>query len=161
MSKLVKESLNQSFERESNNKLKNLGIGKINLIKDWLKKYEIEYCVINKDLTLYSPKNVNLSYESLTEIPSYIQFERIDGDFSVRSNELESLRGCPKYVMRSFSCSDNNLKSLEYAPLYVGFNFWADRNPIPQNEIDKYKEYINDWQIKTDYANSLKIIKFQ
>lgn len=50
------------------------------------------------------------------EIPNYIQFNKVDGDFSCRGLGLTTLKGCPRIVTKTMGCSDNDLISLKYAP---------------------------------------------
>ena len=57
------------------------------------------------------------------DLPEYIQFGTIKGDFSVSSCKLTTLRGMPKIVHGDFDCDDNELTSLEFAPKIVEGDF--------------------------------------
>lgn len=100
-------------------------------IEAWLDKYcnikPREGIVINDDLTIDSTKKGWIIIKDEwkeKELPDYIQFGEVEGDFYVGCKQLESLRGCPRRVGRDFSCSlCDKLKTLEGAPEWVGFTF--------------------------------------
>jgi len=140
------ESSNQTFTRNNIDKLSSLGIGKIDMIKAWLEKYEIGNYTINDDLTIDTTGNLNLAYSGIEKFPEYIKFRTINGDFSVKGNGMTSLRGCPEYVRDNFNCSNNKLTSLEFAPI-TGGSTWYNLNQISNGEIDKYIER-NNWHNK-------------
>lgn len=52
-----------------------------------------------------------------------VKFGKIDGHFNCSNNELTSLEGAPRYVVKSFDCSNNKLTSLEGGPDGV---WWGD-----------------------------------
>ena len=52
-----------------------------------------------------------------------VKFGKIDGHFNCSNNELTSLEGAPRYVVKSFDCSNNKLTSLEGGPDRV---WWGD-----------------------------------
>jgi len=69
------KGVNESFKRGSGDKLKDLGIGKISLIKKWLENHDIIHYIIEEDgsVTLNSVVyNKQVVYESIC--PSYIKF---------------------------------------------------------------------------------------
>lgn len=94
-------------------------------IEDWLKERDIKNYKIKKDLTIDVKGDVVLA-ENDKEIPSYIQFGKISGDFWCNDCfDLESLKGCPKEVKGEFNCCNcPKLESLEGAPQKVGT--WFD-----------------------------------
>jgi hypothetical protein len=105
-----------------NNFFKNLGIGRKALIKDFCEKYTKFGYTINSDETIDATV-VNLREYPETEIPEYIQFNKVMR-MSVASSKLKTLRGCPQKVGKTFDCSScSNLVSLEGAPKHVGGNF--------------------------------------
>ena len=114
--KLVREHINE-FER-GDNSLKNLGIGKKDLIENWLKQYDIKNYTINDDFTIDCEK-VKIHDTDLEFFPEYIQFNVCHGWFSISENKLITLRGCPYIVYGNFGCSVNQLNSLEFCPKRV------------------------------------------
>jgi hypothetical protein len=52
-----------------------------------------------------------------------VKFGKIEGHFNCSNNELTSLEGSPRYVVKSFDCSNNKLTSLEGGPDKV---WWGD-----------------------------------
>ncbi|MDD5649220.1 MAG: hypothetical protein PHF86_02200 [Candidatus Nanoarchaeia archaeon] len=126
--KLVKEAI--SFER-GNNPMKNLGLGRKNLIEKWLNEMMIEDYNIKDDYTIDALKGnvIDLSFKNLFYFPEYIQFNKVDGHFFCNNNHLISLKGSPIFVGRDFDCSDNNLFSLEYCPLEVRWGLDCSKNP--------------------------------
>ena len=72
---------------------------------------------INFDGSVDVPGNVNLEFANLSKIP--INFNKVDGNFTVHGNHLKSLKGCPKEVGDNFDCSNNKLTTLKYAPIVV------------------------------------------
>lgn len=124
--KNIKEYLNEGLiKRQAGANIKDK-------IRDWLDKYCVmgykEGIVINDDLTIDDTKRGGYIIISdrwkEKELPDYIQFGEVMGDFYVGCKQLESLRGCPRKVAREFSCAlCENLKNLEGAPERVGFTF--------------------------------------
>jgi hypothetical protein len=134
--KIVKEHIYESF-KQGDDKLSSLGLGKKYLIEKWLAEFNIKDYYINRDFSIDAYGEVILAYRELTELPSYIQFNKIDRKtssqqvgFSVAHTKLSSLRGCPKEVMGTFDCSNNNLKSLKFGPEYVWGTYFCEHNQI-------------------------------
>ena len=100
------------------------------MVEEWLKKYNIGNYTINRDLTIDVDGDVNLFKKDLIEIPDYIQFGVIRGNFDCSSNHLSSLRGCPREVGGYFDCSNNKLTSLEGSPREVGGFFDCYNNQL-------------------------------
>jgi len=111
--KLVKESI--SFTRNED-PIKNLGVGRIVLIEQWLKKYDIKNYGLDFNNEIISHQKIDLSFKNLTKLPEYIKFQIVYGDFFIYNNKLESLIGCPDVVKGKFNCSYNNLINLLGAP---------------------------------------------
>ena len=70
--------------------------------------------------------HINLRYKKLTELP--LNFGTINGNFDCNSNELTTLKGCPKIINGFFSCSFNRLTSLENGPSEVDGFYSATDN---------------------------------
>jgi len=118
--KLVKESLEQSFTRGSDDKLSNMGIGKASQIKQWLDSHNVINYKINDDFTIdtFSPVFLGNGLEEC-EFPIFIQFRRSKGAFFCQNNFMTSLRGCPSHVDGNFDCGHNNLINLIGGPKYI------------------------------------------
>ena len=94
------------------------------LIKEWLKKYDIQNYKINKDNTIDVKGDVNLNHYSKSELPSYIQFNIINGIFTINYSKIKTLRGCPQEVTNIFQCINcDSLKTLEGGPKKVEGEF--------------------------------------
>lgn len=97
---------------------------KLKLIYNWLSK-EIRYCDfrINSNYEIDSPSTKDIYIDFISnELPSYINFNIVNGSFILRGGEYKTLRGVPKKIGGRFSCSSNKLESLKYAPILIGFN---------------------------------------
>ena len=134
---LIRESI--SFQR-GNDPKDALGIGQRHLIEKWLKEQRIENYIINDNMTIdvNEPVSININNGN---IPEYIQFNKIKGNFICNDNKLTSLRGCPYHVTDAFFCSRNYLTSMEYAPKIVENNFWCTGNKgkrLSEEEVRKY-----------------------
>jgi hypothetical protein len=147
MRKIVYESLNEmNFERRKD-PFGVLGIGKRQLIKDWLDEMDIVGYTINDDYTIDILRygiligSVNLKGKNLKKFPDYIQFNRVQGYFDCDDNELTSLRGCPTYIANDsyFGCEHNRLTSLQYCPLECG-DFYCSGNTkvFTIEDVDRY-----------------------
>lgn len=93
-----------------NNFFKNLGVGLQPQIKEWLDKNGIVNYTINNDLTIDVKGDVYLYRYPETELPEYIQFKNVSGDFIIEYSNLTSLKGCPKEVGGDFYCCRCNKK---------------------------------------------------
>lgn len=58
------------------------------------------------------------------------KFSYWNGDFSIISDSIASLEGCPKVIDGDFSCSYTNLTSLEGGPETVTGNFFCHHNKL-------------------------------
>ena len=98
------------------------------------KQYGIENYTINDDGSIDVVGNVNLWNKGLTELP--LRFNRVSGYFDCGSNNLTSLKGCPRWVGNGFYCNRNQLTSLEFSPYYVGGYFSCSSNQLTNNLCD-------------------------
>ena len=108
------------------------------MIKEWLKEYNIKDYTINRDFTIDVNENINLSNMGIGEFPEYIQFNIVKGYFDCESNRLTSLKGAPERVKQFFMCNDNLLTSLEGAPENVA-SFYCFNNKVQFTEEDVRK----------------------
>lgn len=96
--------------------------GRNGLIDSWLKnnvKIEGSY-IINNNGEIDVEGNITLK-EGLKEIPDYIQFGAVTGNFYCVRNYLKDLKGCPKEA-KTFICNlSYNITSLEGAPIKAEF----------------------------------------
>lgn len=53
-----------------------------------------------------------------------------DGDIDCSGQELTSLEGCPRKVLREFNCSSNKLETLEGGPQETGRNYTCHLNGL-------------------------------
>jgi acetyltransferase-like isoleucine patch superfamily enzyme len=154
--KIVKESLDQTktFTRGEGDKLSNLNIGKIQMIKKWLDDFDVRQYTINDDLSIDALNNLDFSYDTI-EFPKYIKFRKVIGDFRLKHTDISSLIGGPEIVTGSFYCINTTLDSLDGAPIeiYNDCNIYDNVNITP-NEIDKFK---NTSEINGNVYDSFKI----
>jgi hypothetical protein len=106
-----------------NNFFKNLGIGQVKFIKEWLDERNIKKYKINDDLTIDVIGEVYIYGNQLEDgkLPDYIQFGKVDGAFGIFDSGLSghyihSLRGCPKLVKGRFNIRAKYLRTLEGCP---------------------------------------------
>ena len=132
------------------------------------KQYGIENYTINPDGSIDVYGDVDLSYKGLTELP--LRFNRVSGYFDCGSNNLTSLKGCPRWVGNGFYCNRNQLTSLEFSPYYVGGYFSCGSNQLTNNLCDteigtyfyttlKQEGLIFDDNIATNYNEWRKMYK--
>jgi hypothetical protein len=67
-------------------------------------------------------------HEKMSQLPDYIQFNNVEGYFSVHDCGLTTLKGCPKEVGENFHIARNNLTNLDYCPKEVGGSFICHHN---------------------------------
>lgn len=97
-------------------------------LDEMLKDLEIDNYEIKDNLVVDVQGDVNLADKGIVEIP--FKFGRIDGNFNISVNRLETLKNMPDYVGGDFNCSNNVLKSLEGCPQYIGGDLHATKNNI-------------------------------
>jgi hypothetical protein len=126
--KSVHENLNEmNFQKKMDNPLSAMGIGRRQLVKNWLDEMGVKHYTINDDFTI-DADSVYLEDRNLIEFPNFIQFNKINKYFNCNDNKLTSLRGCPTSVGASFHCSYNQLISLKGCPKKVGLYFYCTDN---------------------------------
>lgn len=100
--KLVREYIefNQmGFDREGPSH-KNLDIGQMTRIDDWMFKHDFakDDYRIKKDFSIDVFDDVNLVGYGMEELPDFIQFNKIYGGFYAGGNPWQSLRGFPNEI---------------------------------------------------------------
>jgi hypothetical protein len=122
------KNLNEmNFQKKMDNPLSAMGIGRRQLVKNWLDEMGVKHYTINDDFTI-DADSVYLEDRNLIEFPNFIQFNKINKYFNCNDNKLTSLRGCPTSVGASFHCSYNQLISLKGCPKKVGLYFYCTDN---------------------------------
>jgi len=94
-------------------------------------EYGIKNYTINPDNSIDVKGDVNLFDMELDNLS--ITFNKVSGYFTCASNNLTSLKGCPKYVGGNFYFGKDNGKSittLEYYPEHVSSRFIISDCPI-------------------------------
>ena len=105
--------------------------------------------------------SVNLMRIHLKELPEFLKDIIIYGSFYCSSNQLTSLKHCPKEVGRGFYCSNNNLTSLEHCPIKVGEDFYCLDNKLTSLEhcpikVDgDFSCYNNAVEFSEEYVRSI------
>jgi hypothetical protein len=148
--KLINENINHKFERNKSGKIDSLGIGKISLIKIWLNDHEIENYIINDDFSIDVMGSVDLQFQNISEIPLYIQFGNIRGNFKLGRSSMKTLKGLPRWVQLNVRIFNDNLSSLKYAPDEIDGVF----SIVFYNDIDKL-----EWSPKFIYKLQIKMPK--
>lgn len=115
--KLVKEYIIFEKFTQDSDPIKDLGIGHIHLIKEWLDKQGIEHYKILKNGKINVFGNLNLDLNG--DFPEYIQFYHVYGYVNIGNCNLTTLKGCPVLIDGWFSCNDNRLTTLKYGPKRV------------------------------------------
>ncbi len=105
-----------------------LSQGKINVIKDQCKKYNIKSYTFKMDGSIDVDGNVDISLKLLKALP--LKFNTVTGNFYCHLNELETLEGAPSIVGGHFYCQSNRLTSLEHVPVKVGGDFNCSVNRL-------------------------------
>jgi hypothetical protein len=88
-----------------------------------------------------------LPTKTITKLP--VQFDKIQGSFSLENLGLKTLEGCPEFVSGSFSITGNDLENLEGGPKFVGDTYSCFRNGLkslkgsPQKVSSMYAESNN------------------
>ena len=101
---------------------KNLGLGKDELIRKWLDEHGVKNYKIIDDLTIDVHQTVWLTIID-EEIPEYIQFGKVYGDFNMTHSTVKTLRGCP-YYCQTFNCRFcDEITNLIGAPKRVSYGF--------------------------------------
>jgi len=157
------------FERSKGDKISGLGLGKIQTIKNWLEEHSVTNYIIDENLVIHCTESVKIINAELIDLPLYINFGNISGSFSVRGNNLTTLRGCPKKIARDFSCTNNKLTTLDFMPTYIGGDFHCALNFISnenlkkylQSEIKGYVHFNHQYVIETTKIEESNHVKFE
>ncbi|MEN2400612.1 hypothetical protein GKZ90_0012545 [Flavobacterium sp. MC2016-06] len=73
--------------------------------------------------------NFKICDTNLRKLP--LKFGNVYGDFLCHSNNLTTLKGCPKYVAGDFNCGYNvKLKTLKFGPEEVGGDYSCQENSL-------------------------------
>ena len=135
----IKESVNEKFTEDSD-PIRDMGVGSLVLIKNWLKKMNINEAKyrINDDLTIDIFESLDLDGMMKGNFPDYIKFNSVEGYCDLKNNKLTSLRGCPEICKGYFSCANNKLKNLDYMPKEIRGTFNISNNNIKEvNKLPK------------------------
>jgi hypothetical protein len=100
-------------------------------INEICEKYNIENYTINDDGSIDVNGEVDLSGESLTELP--LKFNKVSGNFTCNNNKLTNLIGSPKSC-GNLTCKYNNLTSLEGSPVSIDMHFNCSNNQLTSLE---------------------------
>ena len=100
------------------------------VIEEWLNNHRIKKYKIKEGYKIDVNGDVNLIRYTFEELPDYIQFDIVKGNFYCPIGALTSLRGCPREVRKNFDCSGNKLTSLEGAPEVIRDNFYCYYNKL-------------------------------
>jgi len=147
----IKENLNEKFTEDSD-PIEDLDIGLKAMIKKWFisngateNQYK-KYVIINKEGKISVSIGLTLTRWVTKELPNFIQFEVIHGDFDISHCNLTTLKGCPERVFGNFSCSGNDLTSLQYSPEEVKYTYDCRNNKkqFTTREVKKYCKTLGD-----------------
>lgn len=122
-------------------------------IYDYLDELDVFDYTVNDDLTVDGRYNVNL-YNMIMEDELPFNFNHVKGIFEIDSNDLTSLKGCPKIVGKGFYCNDNQLTSLKGCPKSVGGTFNCDNNKLTSLEHSP-KNVGNNFYCEDNYIYNL------
>jgi hypothetical protein len=106
--KLIREHINEKFTEESD-PVKDLNIGLSHQIREWLVYYVklrmmpnhvyMDMFTINDDLTINVDGDLDISYDFMRTLPSYIKFNRVNGKFACCFNDHKVVKiNGPKIV---------------------------------------------------------------
>jgi hypothetical protein len=131
--------IDESFKKGSD-KISNLNIGKVIMIKKWLDLNGIDDYQINSDLTISVIGDVYIEHPS--DFPDYVQFKSVYGNFSASGGNLTTLRGFPDFVSNYVDIDNNELKNLDFAPTGAK-EIWCQENyDIEKEDIEKYNKRV-------------------
>lgn len=121
-------------------------------IQKWLKKHLIKDYIIHDDLSVSVNKSVNLNNENLAFIP--IQFNVVNGDFSINGNKLTTLKGLPYEVNGCLNATHNHLINLNFFPKMVKGSISLNNNLL--ETLEGLPSHVNDLDVKTNKLKTLK-----
>ena len=132
--KLVAENLEaiMEFQRGQKSPFDVLKLGKKKELEEWLHRYLYGRTYkINSDWTVDLTRDFVLpSGTYLKEFPEFVQFNECFGDFLMRDQHLEYMRGCPYLVHGDFMVDGNKIDSLEGSPIKVEGDYYIKRNKV-------------------------------
>jgi len=135
--------VNEKFKEESD-PIHDLGIGVEPLVHKWFLGFRVPEYQYKKFISVVGGKvNSSCGMSCVDrvkgQIPDFIQFGEMHGDFDISHSELTTLKGGPTEVTGSFYCQDNNLTSLKYAPKIVKGGFDCRNNAVQFTKQDVKK----------------------
>ena len=101
MDKIVREHINEKFTNDDSDPIHDLGIGMRHKVEEWLKTTRIISHITNpyirNDLKI-NAKYVDISWPDLSDIPEYIRFGIIKGNFSCHFDSKYKLKQLPEKI---------------------------------------------------------------
>ena len=80
-------------------------------------------------------RDVNLMDFPEKQLPDFIQFKQVGGNFLCAYSHLTSTKGFPRVVDLSFDCSSSALTSLEGMPKIINRDFICRGMPFTEEDI--------------------------
>ena len=80
-------------------------------------------------------RDVNLMDFPEKQLPDFIQFKQVGGNFLCAYSHLTSTKGFPRVVDLSFDCSSSALTSLEGMPKIINRDFICQGMPFTEEDI--------------------------
>ena len=80
-------------------------------------------------------RDVNLMDFPEEQLPDFIQFKQVGGNFLCAYSHLTSTKGFPRVVDLSFDCSSSALTSLEGMPKIINRDFICREMPFTEEDI--------------------------
>ena len=80
-------------------------------------------------------RDVNLMDFPEKQLPDFIQFKQVGGNFLCAYSHLTSTKGFPRVVDLSFDCSSSALTSLEGMPETINRDFICREMPFTEEDI--------------------------
>ena len=80
-------------------------------------------------------RDVNLMDFPEEQLPDFIQFKQVGGNFLCAYSHLTSTKGFPRVVDLSFDCSSSALTSLEGMPETINRDFICREMPFTEEDI--------------------------
>lgn len=80
-------------------------------------------------------RDVNLMDFLEEQLPDFIQFKQVGGNFLCAYSHLTSTKGFPRVVDLSFDCSSSALTSLEGMPKIINRDFICREMPFTEEDI--------------------------
>jgi len=138
--KLVREYIIFEKFTEDSDPIQDMDIGIIPQIKKWMNERTVfsksQYKILkNGTINIFKSFGMwDLKGFKLDELPEYIKFNILYGDFHFTQAKLTTLKGCPRIVKGSIYLGYNNLSSLKYGPEKVGVGYYCHNNKLKSLE---------------------------